>query len=312
MTRRRPLPRCGARRRGADRARPGRRDRHDRRRRGAAPRAHRRGNPRARAGIARFRQGQAPRLVRRLSAERRARGAAARKTSARPTRSSPRSTSGASCIAFEPVVETVSRKAGLLRMPDAHPPRRRRTGAGERRDPDRRTARSRAPDRPSRDRAGDRRVDRGADAASRASTCRRIRRSIRTGGPRSARSCARAPGVAQRLDHRDHRDRRDPGYRRDRGFVTRAKDLGCRIAIDDFGAGYTSFRNLRPLGVDIIKIDGAFVQNLTALGRRPRVRAHADRARPLARPEDRRRMGAGRGGRRDARRAGAATTCRAR
>jgi EAL domain-containing protein (putative c-di-GMP-specific phosphodiesterase class I) len=41
------------------------------------------------------------------------------------------------------------------------------------------------------------------------------------------------------------------------------KDLGCRIAIDDFGAGYTSFRNLRKLGVDIIKIDGAFVQNLS-------------------------------------------------
>ena len=48
-----------------------------------------------------------------------------------------------------------------------------------------------------------------------------------------------------------------------RGFVTRVKDLGCRIAIDDFGAGYTSFRNLRKLGVDIVKIDGAFVQNLT-------------------------------------------------
>jgi diguanylate cyclase (GGDEF)-like protein len=47
-----------------------------------------------------------------------------------------------------------------------------------------------------------------------------------------------------------------------RGFVTRAKDLGCRIAIDDFGAGHTSFRNLRKLGVDIVKIDGAFVQNM--------------------------------------------------
>ena len=47
-----------------------------------------------------------------------------------------------------------------------------------------------------------------------------------------------------------------------RGFVTRVKDLGCRIAIDDFGAGYTSFRNLRKLGVDIVKIDGAFVQNI--------------------------------------------------
>ena len=48
-----------------------------------------------------------------------------------------------------------------------------------------------------------------------------------------------------------------------RGFVTRLKNLGSRIAIDDFGAGYTSFRNLRKLGVDIVKIDGAFVQNLT-------------------------------------------------
>jgi diguanylate cyclase (GGDEF)-like protein len=46
------------------------------------------------------------------------------------------------------------------------------------------------------------------------------------------------------------------------GFVARAKDLGCRIAIDDFGAGYTSFRNLRQLGVDMVKIDGAFVRNM--------------------------------------------------
>jgi diguanylate cyclase (GGDEF)-like protein len=47
-----------------------------------------------------------------------------------------------------------------------------------------------------------------------------------------------------------------------RGFVARVKDLGCRIAIDDFGAGYTSFRNLRKLGVDIVKIDGSFVQHV--------------------------------------------------
>ncbi|MCK1446983.1 GGDEF domain-containing protein [Bradyrhizobium sp. 2] len=48
-----------------------------------------------------------------------------------------------------------------------------------------------------------------------------------------------------------------------RGFVTRLKNFDSRIAIDDFGAGYTSFRNLRKLGVDIVKIDGAFVQNIT-------------------------------------------------
>jgi EAL domain-containing protein (putative c-di-GMP-specific phosphodiesterase class I) len=47
-----------------------------------------------------------------------------------------------------------------------------------------------------------------------------------------------------------------------RSFVARVKDLGCRIAIDDFGAGNTSFRNLRKLGVDLIKIDGAFVRDM--------------------------------------------------
>jgi diguanylate cyclase (GGDEF)-like protein len=51
-----------------------------------------------------------------------------------------------------------------------------------------------------------------------------------------------------------------------RGFVSRVKDLGCKIAIDDFGSGYTSFRNLRKLGVDILKIDGAFVQHLMRPG----------------------------------------------
>jgi EAL domain-containing protein (putative c-di-GMP-specific phosphodiesterase class I) len=67
-----------------------------------------------------------------------------------------------------------------------------------------------------------------------------------------------------------------------RGFVSRVKDLGCTIAIDDFGSGYTSFRNLRKLGVDILKIDGAFVQNLMRTDDdRVFVRALVDLARRL-------------------------------
>lgn len=44
-----------------------------------------------------------------------------------------------------------------------------------------------------------------------------------------------------------------------RRFVARVQALGCRVAIDDFGAGHTSFRNLRKLGINCVKIDGAFV-----------------------------------------------------
>jgi EAL domain-containing protein (putative c-di-GMP-specific phosphodiesterase class I) len=78
----------------------------------------------------------------------------------------------------------------------------------------------------------------------------------------SARLRAR-PGVAQRMIVEITETAAIHNIDETAGFVTRAKDLGCRIAIDDFGAGYTSFRNLRRLGVDMIKIDGAFVQNLT-------------------------------------------------
>lgn len=45
-------------------------------------------------------------------------------------------------------------------------------------------------------------------------------------------------------------------------FVDTLNELGCRVAIDDFGAGYTSFKNLKRLNVDLVKIDGAFVKNL--------------------------------------------------
>lgn len=46
-------------------------------------------------------------------------------------------------------------------------------------------------------------------------------------------------------------------------FVSILRNLGCRVAIDDFGAGYTTFQHLRALTVDIVKIDGSFVRGLT-------------------------------------------------
>jgi diguanylate cyclase (GGDEF)-like protein len=45
-------------------------------------------------------------------------------------------------------------------------------------------------------------------------------------------------------------------------FVDTVKELGCKVAIDDFGAGYTSFKSLKLLNVDMVKIDGSFIRNL--------------------------------------------------
>ncbi|HUJ02659.1 MAG TPA: GGDEF and EAL domain-containing protein [Rhizomicrobium sp.] len=47
-------------------------------------------------------------------------------------------------------------------------------------------------------------------------------------------------------------------------FTSNLRDMGCRVAIDDFGAGYTSFRNLQMLRVDMVKIDGSYVKGLSS------------------------------------------------
>lgn len=47
-----------------------------------------------------------------------------------------------------------------------------------------------------------------------------------------------------------------------RRFIAQVHDLGAKVALDDFGAGYTSFSYLKGLRGDLLKIDGSFIVNM--------------------------------------------------
>lgn len=70
------------------------------------------------------------------------------------------------------------------------------------------------------------------------------------------------PDIASRLiveitETAVHRDLRRTAF-----FVASLQSMGIRIALDDFGSGYTSFRQLKALSVDMVKIDGVFIKDL--------------------------------------------------
>lgn len=51
-------------------------------------------------------------------------------------------------------------------------------------------------------------------------------------------------------------------YNAIRDFITKVRTYGCRIAIDDFGSGYSNFAHILNLSIDIIKIDGSLIKNI--------------------------------------------------
>jgi len=47
-----------------------------------------------------------------------------------------------------------------------------------------------------------------------------------------------------------------------RQFISKVKNFGCRIAIDDFGSGYSNFAHIMSMKIDYLKIDGSLIRNL--------------------------------------------------
>lgn len=52
-------------------------------------------------------------------------------------------------------------------------------------------------------------------------------------------------------------------YEEIKSFIKDVKKLGCKIAIDDFGSGYSNFSHILELNVDFLKIDSSLVKFVT-------------------------------------------------
>lgn len=45
-------------------------------------------------------------------------------------------------------------------------------------------------------------------------------------------------------------------------FINKVKEFGCKIAIDDFGSGYSNFEHILKMDIDYLKIDASLIKNI--------------------------------------------------
>lgn len=70
------------------------------------------------------------------------------------------------------------------------------------------------------------------------------------------------PDVAKRLIFELLEDESFSSIQTLKKFITDVKQFGVRIAIDDFGSGYSNFKRIMEFQPDILKIDGSLIQNI--------------------------------------------------
>jgi len=70
------------------------------------------------------------------------------------------------------------------------------------------------------------------------------------------------PKIPQRLTFEILESETLKDYNAVRDFISVVKAQGCKVAIDDFGSGYSNFAHIFNLNIDYIKIDGSLIKNL--------------------------------------------------
>lgn len=72
----------------------------------------------------------------------------------------------------------------------------------------------------------------------------------------------RYKGIASRVVWEILEDEGVQNYEVVFNFINAVKKLGCKVAIDDFGSGYSNFEHLLKMDVDYLKIDASLVKNI--------------------------------------------------